>query len=142
MAKAHNTSRLGSTIEGRRPVLEAFRAGTKLQQLLVAEGIEQGPQVLEILTLARESGISVQRVSKKVLDRDASTRRHQGIVAIAPDPRYVEIKDLIAKSKSMDTSALVTVLDGIEDPQNFGAIVRSVDGAGGHVCSRQLGRVG
>ena len=132
MPPRRSSRRLGPTVEGRRPVLEALRAGTPLRRILLADSVERGPQIEEIVALARAAGVPVEEVSRRELDRDAETRRHQGVVAVAPDPDYIDLGDLIAKSISAAEPALIAVLAGIEDPQNFGAIVRTVDGAGGH----------
>lgn len=132
MPPRRSSRRLGPTVEGRRPVLEALRAGTALRRILLADSVERGPQIDEIVALASAAGVPVQEVSRRELDRDAATRRHQGVLAVAPDPDYIDLADLIAMSTSAAEPALVAVLAGIEDPQNFGAIVRTVDGAGGH----------
>lgn len=124
--------RLGPTVEGRRPVLEALRAGQKLRRLLLIEDVEQGPQIAEILERARAAGIPIETVSRRELDRLAATHRHQGVLAVAPNPEYVILEDLVEESLSGERPALLAVLDGIEDPQNLGAIIRTVDGAGGN----------
>jgi 23S rRNA (guanosine2251-2'-O)-methyltransferase len=125
-------SKLGPTIEGRRAVLEALRAGTDLQRILLADGIERGPQVDEILERAKSAGLAVDTVTRGELDRSAHTKHHQGVVAVAPDVRYARIEDLLAVADARHAPPLIVVLDGIEDPQNLGAIIRTVDCAGGH----------
>lgn len=125
-------SKLGPTIEGRRAVLEALRAGTELQKVLLAEGIERGPQVEEIVERAKAAGLPVDTVDRGELDRSAHTKHHQGVVAVASDVRYARIEDILAAAKERGQPPLVVVLDGIEDPQNLGAIIRTVDCAGAH----------
>ncbi len=122
----------GPTVEGRRAVLEALRAGAEIDRILIMETAERGPQIDEILTLAEAAGVEVDFATRRELDRQASTRRHQGVVALVPDPRYARLEELIASATSAATPALVVVLDGIEDPHNFGAIARTADGAGAH----------
>jgi 23S rRNA (guanosine2251-2'-O)-methyltransferase len=125
-------SKLGPTIEGRRAVLEALRAGTEIRRILLAEGTERGPQVEEIVERARASGLAVEPVDRRELDRSSHTRHHQGVVAVTPDVRYATIDEVLAIAKERGEQPLVVVLDGIEDPHNLGAIVRTVDCAGGH----------
>lgn len=119
-------------MEGRRPVLEALRAKKPLRRILLADGVERGHQIDEIIELARAAGLPVEPVRRRDLDRVAATKRHQGVVAVAPDPDYTPLGDLLAAAVARPEPALIAVLDGIEDPHNFGAIVRTVDGAGGH----------
>ncbi|MBI4220067.1 MAG: 23S rRNA (guanosine(2251)-2'-O)-methyltransferase RlmB [Chloroflexi bacterium] len=132
MPSRRQRSKLGPTIEGRRPVLEALRAGREIERLLVAEGIERGPQIEEIIELAGTAGIEVQTVDRGELDRGAHTKHHQGIVALVQDVRYTPLEDLLALASERHETPLIVVLDGIEDPQNLGAIIRTLECAGGH----------
>jgi 23S rRNA (guanosine2251-2'-O)-methyltransferase len=125
-------SKLGPTIEGRRAVLEALRAGTEIRRIMIADGIERGPQVEEIVERARGAGVAVESVDRRELDRSSHTRHHQGVVAITPDARYATVEEVLAVASDRGQPPLVVVLDGIEDPHNLGAIVRTVDCAGGH----------
>jgi 23S rRNA (guanosine2251-2'-O)-methyltransferase len=120
------------TVEGRRAVLEALRAGRTISRILVAEGIEAGPQVSEALTLATSASIPVETLARQELDRRAATKHHQGIIALAGDPRYASLDAIISSAQSSGAAPLIAVLDGIQDPQNLGAIARTVDAAGGH----------
>ena len=125
-------SKLGPTIEGRRAVLEALRAGTEIERLIIADGIESGPQVNEILEMAHANRLAVDTIERNELDRSAHTKHHQGVVAVTPDVRYARIEDLLAVATARGEPPLVVVLDGIEDPHNLGAIVRTVECAGAH----------
>jgi len=118
------------TVEGRRAVLEALRAGRSALRILLSETADRGPQIAEIVVLAENVGIPVETAARDVLDRASLTRRHQGVIALVSDPQYVEVEDLIARAEASDSPALLVVLDGIEDPHNFGAIVRTADAAG------------
>ena len=125
-------ARRQATVEGRRAVLEALRAGSQVHRVLLSETAKHGPQITEIIALASDADVPVEAVPREALDRASLTKRHQGVIALVPDPRYVEVDDLIARAQASGAPALIAVLDGIEDPHNFGAIVRTVDAAGGH----------
>jgi 23S rRNA (guanosine2251-2'-O)-methyltransferase len=120
------------TIEGRRAVLESLRAGNTIDRILLLDTADQGPQIREILTVSAERGVPVEQVGRRVLERDSNTNKHQGVIALAPDPTYVPLDRLLMEASNGDAPALLAVLDGVEDPQNLGAIARSIDGAGGH----------
>ena len=122
--------RLGHTIEGRRAVLEALRAGTPVDRLYVLETAERGPQVNEILERAARLSIEVVFEDRRKIERRAQTRRHQGVIARAPDPHYTPFEELVDAATAPGRSALIVLLDGIEDPHNFGAIARTADAAG------------
>ncbi len=115
-------------IEGINPVLEALRAGRKCSKILVAHGLEKSASLRQILALARERRVPVHAVSRSVLDRSALTK-YQGIVAMCMELVYQELDDVLAKIKG---PPFLVILDGIEDPRNLGAILRSADGVGAH----------
>jgi len=114
------------------PVRELLRAaGEAPAELWVAEGAERG-RLAEILRLARERGAKLREAPRQKLDRLAGTDRHQGVVAVVADYRYRELDDLLEVARGRGEPPLVVVLDGIEDPQNLGAIVRSAHALGAH----------
>ncbi len=115
-------------IEGINPVLEALRAGRACSKILLAQGIEKSESMRQILALARERGVPVHVVSRGVLDKSARTK-HQGIVAMCMERGYQELDDVLARIRG---PPFLVILDGIEDPRNLGAILRSADGAGVH----------
>jgi 23S rRNA (guanosine2251-2'-O)-methyltransferase len=119
-------------IYGLNPVREALRAGRVRRVRMSARG---DTRVEEILALAREKGVRVERVDAAALDRDARGGVHQGVVADLEPSRAYTVEELVAAAAP--EPALIVVLDGIEDPHNIGAILRSVDGAGAHGIIRQ-----
>ena len=113
-------------------MLEALRAGRNIQRLLVASGLEMGPQMREINELASDAGIESETLSRQELDRQSHTKKSQGVIAILPDQRYTPIEDVILQADQKGETPLIVVLDGIVDPHNLGAIARTLDAAGGH----------
>jgi 23S rRNA (guanosine2251-2'-O)-methyltransferase len=118
-------------IYGINPVLEALRAG-RVARLRVAE--RTGGRIAEVLTLASARGVEVQQVSRAILDHAAHGGSHQGIVAELLQPREWTPADLVRDAPG---AALIVVLDGIEDPHNVGAILRTADAAGADGVVRQ-----
>ena len=105
---------------GLQPVREAIKAhGEKLQRVLV-ENAKDSPQLEAVARYAADQGAKVERVARGELDRMARGARHQGALAFAPELEILKLSDLV-----LDASSLVVALDELEDPQNFGAILRS-----------------
>lgn len=119
-------------IEGRHPVLEALRAGRPLRKLLVARADTTSRPLHDLIGEARRRGIPVQEVPATVIDRLAQTRAPQGIIAYAAAREVVEVEDLLELARNRGEHPFVVLLDGIEDPRNLGAVLRSADAAGVH----------
>ncbi len=113
-------------------MLEALRAGREIDRILMADEIEFGPQLSEVVVLADQQAIAVDAVPKRELDRISHTAKHQGVIAIVADPRYSSIEDMLHLAADRDEAPLLVVLDGIQDPHNFGAIARTANAAGAH----------
>jgi 23S rRNA (guanosine2251-2'-O)-methyltransferase len=111
-------------IYGINPVLEALRAG-RVRELRV--GDKGSDRVRELLSVARERGVTVKRLPPDVLARQARGGVHQGVVADVEDVATYSVEELI---RGADGAPLIVVLDGIEDPHNLGAILRTADAAG------------
>jgi len=119
------------TVHGVNPVRELLRAGGAAAEVWVADGAERG-RLGEILRLAREAGARLREAPRAKLDRLAGTDRHQGVVAVVADYRYRELEELLELAGSRSEPPLLVLLDGIEDPQNLGAIIRSAHALGAH----------
>jgi 23S rRNA (guanosine2251-2'-O)-methyltransferase len=109
-------------LSGVHPVAEALRAGHPLERLLIAQGAG-GPRLQEIIDMARRASIPVRFEPRGSLDRVAGTPAHQGVVALGAARKYADLEEVGA-------SELVVVLDGVEDPHNLGAIIRTAHAAG------------
>lgn len=123
---------MADTIEGRQPVLEALRSGRSINRILLAKDGERHGIVAEIIGLARERGIPFELLEKRALDKLASTTAHQGVLAFAAAMQYITLEDLLEISRGKGEPPLYCILDGLEDPHNLGAIMRTADAAGIH----------
>ena len=111
-----------SILSGIHPVAEALRANHPLERLVIAQGAG-GPRLQEIIDLARRASIPVRFEPRNQLDRLAGTAAHQGVIAMGAAKKYADLDSAAA-------SQLVVVLDGVEDPHNLGAIIRTAHAAG------------
>ena len=118
-------------IEGRNPVIEAYRSGKTIDKLFVLDGCQDGP-VKTITREARKQHTIISYVSKERLDQLSETHHHQGVIAIAAAYDYATVDDILAKAREKGEAPFVFLLDGIEDPHNLGAIIRTANLAGAH----------
>ena len=116
---------------GRNPVWELLNSGRSVEKLYVQRGEREG-SVTRIFALARARSIPVTEVDKKRLDAMAAGNAHQGIAAVASSLAYVSVAEMVGNALEKGQKPLVVICDGIEDPHNIGAILRSADGAGAH----------
>ncbi|MDL2205567.1 23S rRNA (guanosine(2251)-2'-O)-methyltransferase RlmB [Eubacteriales bacterium OttesenSCG-928-N13] len=114
---------------GRNPIREAIKAGRQMEKLLVQQG-ELSGSARQIVAWAREAHIVVQYVDKVRLDQLYSN--HQGMIAFVSAARYHTVEDILAYAKEQGEEPFVIVLDGITDPHNLGAIIRTAECAGAH----------
>jgi 23S rRNA (guanosine2251-2'-O)-methyltransferase len=119
-------------VGGRNPVVEALRAGVPAKALYVASRIESDERVREALRAAADLGLPLLEASKTDLDRLTNGALHQGLVLQVPAYRYAHPADLIEAAARSGRPALLVALDGVTDPRNLGAVVRSAAAFGGH----------
>ena len=119
-------------LEGRQPVREALRAGRQLQRILIAEGAQTKGTLAEIVTLARAAGVRVDRVPRAAIDARAQTKAHQGVLAEAAARAPASWRDGLQRARAAGEQPLFLALDGVEDPHNAGALVRSAEAFGAH----------
>lgn len=117
-------------IEGRRPVREALASGRAIRKLLVARAARG--QLAEIVNLARGRQVPVQEVDARWLDSIAHSGSHQGVIALAAVRPTVDVDEILARARTRGEAPLLVLLDGIQDPQNTGAIIRVAEAAGAH----------
>ena len=120
-----------SLTEGRNAVLEAFRSGKTVDRLFVLDGCQDGP-VKTILREAKKQDTMVQYVKKERLDQLSETKNHQGVIAYCAACEYAEVSDILENAKKKGEAPFIVLLDGIEDPHNLGAIIRTANLAGAH----------
>ena len=119
------------TIEGRNAVIEAFRSGKTIDKLYVLDGCKDGP-VITIIREAKKTDTIIRYVDREILDRLSKTGHHQGVVANAAAYDYAEVEDILNAAREKGEPPFVFILDGIEDPHNLGAIIRTANLAGAH----------
>ncbi|MBR2735976.1 MAG: 23S rRNA (guanosine(2251)-2'-O)-methyltransferase RlmB [Firmicutes bacterium] len=115
---------------GRNPVTEALKSGRGIDRLLMVKGAEGS--AIKIEGMAREKRIEIQYVRRSALDRITDGAAHQGVAAYVSDYQYAEVEDILAKAGEKGEAPFLVLLDGIEDPHNLGAIIRTADAAGAH----------
>ena len=118
-------------IEGRNAVLEAYRSGKTIDKLFVLDGCQDGP-VKSITREARKHDSIINYVSKERLDQLSETGKHQGVIAVSAAYSYAEVEDILQIARDKGEAPFVFILDGIEDPHNLGAIIRTANLAGAH----------
>lgn len=118
-------------VEGRNAVLEAFRSGRTIDKLYVLDGCKDGP-VQTIVREARKNDTVICFVARERLDQLSQTGRHQGVIAQAAAYAYASVEDILERARQKGEPPFLILLDGIEDPYNLGAIIRTANQAGAH----------
>lgn len=116
-------------LTGRNPIREALRAGTPIDKLIVLDGDLSGA-AREIIALAREKGIVIQKVSRQRLD--GIYPAHQGMVAYVAQAEYSSVEEMLQAARDAGEEPFLVILDGVTDPHNLGAVIRSAECAGAH----------
>jgi len=132
--RASNAARTEAddTVAGRNAVVEALQADVPATSLLVAAGLEFDKRIAEALRLARGRGLPVHERARAELDRVTDGATHQGLVLAVTPYDYLEPDDLVARATEVGDEPLIVALDGVTDPHNLGAIIRSAAAFGGH----------
>lgn len=116
---------------GRNPIAEALASGRSIIKIMIAKGTVSGSAV-EIAAKAAKAGIPVQEVERKKLDYMTGGAAHQGVAALCAVKEYSSVGDILNLADSRNEAPFIIILDGIEDPHNLGAIIRSAECAGAH----------
>ena len=120
-----------SIIAGRNAVLEALHADVELDKLFVADR-QQAGSINKIVALARQRGVVVKQVSDQKLSALCGSENHQGVVATASCARYATVEELLETASAKGESPFLILADGVEDPHNLGALIRTAEAAGAH----------
>lgn len=117
---------------GRNAVVEALEAGVPVTAMYLAEQMERDERVRTAIRLASERGLSVLEVSRPALDKMTTVSGHQGLALKVPSYEYADPADLLERGMSSERPVLLVGLDGVTDPHNLGAVVRSAAAFGAH----------
>ena len=120
-----------SHIEGRNAVIEAIKSGKTIDKIFILDGCQDGP-ILTIKREAKKSDALIKYVSKERLDEISPTGRHQGVIAVTAAYEYADVDDILKNAEDKGEKPFIFLLDGIEDPHNLGAIIRTAHQAGAH----------
>jgi 23S rRNA (guanosine2251-2'-O)-methyltransferase len=119
------------TIEGRNAVLEAFRSGKPIDKIFVLDGCQDGP-IRTIVREAKKHDVIINFVAKERLDQISETGKHQGVIAQGAAYEYSTVENMLEIAKEKGEDPFIIFLDGVEDPHNLGAIIRTANQAGAH----------
>ena len=120
------------TIFGVNPVIEALKSGRPIQRLLIADQRKADRGISEIIRLAKSARIEVRMTTRDALNREAAHAVHQGVIALAAAREYATLDDILHIPSQRGQMPLYLILDGVEDPRNLGAILRTAEAAGVH----------
>lgn len=118
-------------VSGRNPVLEILKTEREVEKLYILKGELQG-SINKIIGIAKDRNIVMQQVDRNKLDSLADGNTHQGVVALITSYDYSTIDDILNKAKEKNQPPFVIILDGLEDPHNLGAIIRTAECGGVH----------
>jgi len=118
-------------ISGINNIMEALKGKRKVRKIYIQEG-RQGKRINDLIKLAEGKGVFIQYVEKNRLDKMYTYTNHQGIVAQVDAYEYADLQDIMVRANEKGDSPFILILDGIEDPQNLGSILRSAESAGVH----------
>lgn len=118
-------------IEGRNSVLELLESGKDINKIFISRGEKQG-SINKIIAKAKENKVIIVEVDRNKINEMSQTGNHQGVIAIVPPFEYCEVEDILKEARERNEDPFIVILDGIEDPHNLGAIIRTAETAGAH----------
>ncbi len=118
-------------IEGRNAVIEALKSDRTIEYILIAKGDMVG-SISVVLGLAKEKGIVTKEVDRRKLDQMSQTSSHQGVIAVVTPYKYFDLNDIFKYAEEKGEKPFIIILDEIEDPHNFGSIIRTAEVCGAH----------
>lgn len=117
-------------IEGKNQLRQALESDLTINKIYIDKNFATRKD--EIIALARQKKIKIDFLPKSLLDKKSKTAHHQGYIAESVDFKYCQVEDILLEAKQKNELPFIVLLDGIEDPHNFGAIIRSCECAGVH----------
>lgn len=118
-------------LAGRNAIMEALKAGSRINRIMVANGSNEG-SIRELIALAKDKGVQLQFVERSKIESIAKGVRHQGVLAQVSPVEYVELEDILQVARDKGEAPFIILLDELEDPHNLGAILRTADAVGAH----------
>lgn len=118
-------------IEGRNAIVEAMKTGKTIESILIQKGTV-GQSINKLIALAKDKKIVIKEVDKQKLNNMSDTGMHQGVIAITTPYKYSEAEEILEYARSKGENPFIIILDEIEDPHNFGSIVRTAEICGVH----------
>lgn len=118
---------MSTYIVGRNPVIESLQSGSQgIERICIVEG-NRHARIRQIVTMAEQAGIPIKYCARRELDRLEPSLPHQGVVAVVRSAHYSDLSSVLSNIQRREDNALLVVLDGIQDPRNFGAILRTAE---------------
>ncbi len=127
----HRENIFNDQVEGRNAVLELLNSDRDINKIYISDGEKHG-SINKIIALAKEKKVIISEISKAKLNQMSQTDNNQGVIAIVPPFNYCEVEDILQVAKNKNERPFILILDGIEDPYNLGAIIRTAETAGVH----------
>ena len=121
---------MADMITGRNAVLEALKSDREIEKLIVAKGAEGS--IRKITGMAKDKKIPIQYREKAALDRIAGRNSHQGVIALVSEYTYCTLDDILRRAEERGEDPFIMILDGLEDPHNLGAVMRTAECCGAH----------
>lgn len=118
-------------VEGRNAVLEALESNQNFDYIMVSSGQKNG-SINKIIAIAKEKGIVIKEEDRRKLDKISETGAHQGVIAAVSQFKYSDVDDILKNAEEKKEAPFIIILDEIEDPHNFGAIIRTAEVCGAH----------
>lgn len=127
----HRENIFDDQVEGRNAVLELLNSDRDINKIYISDGEKHG-SINKIIALAKEKKVIINEISKAKLNQMSQTDNNQGVIAIVPPFNYCEVEDILQVAKNRNEKPFILILDGIEDPYNLGAIIRTAETSGVH----------
>lgn len=129
--QTNDKERGSNIICGRNPVLEAVHSGREIDRLLIAHGISGG-SVTAIIAKCKAKGVLIKEISPQKLDYYCGGANHQGVAVMLASQEYSSVDDILALADERNEKPFIIICDGLEDPHNLGAVIRTAEATGVH----------